>query len=154
MRRIRIVMADREEKKKCDTADRAPEITPIGGLLREFWLKFMTAHRWKLNGDYIVNAEYNIILKSKMRKNWQGILEDGNICKRCSFECGIGKYSTRPRNKVWAFRRTPYSLDMCCIFSYCTKMNTVGIFSHNCPNISKAHRSVQPTDMTTDDRRP
>ena len=24
-------------------------------------------------------------------------------------------------NKVWAFRRTPYSLDMCCIFPYCTK---------------------------------
>ena len=24
------------------------------------------------------------------------------ICKRCSFECGIGKYSTRPRNNVWA----------------------------------------------------
>ena len=22
--------------------------------------------------------------------------------KRCSFECGIGKYSTRPRNKVFA----------------------------------------------------
>ena len=24
-------------------------------------------------------------------------------------------------NKVWAFRRTPYSLDMCCIFQYRTK---------------------------------
>ena len=31
----------------------------------------------------------------------------------------------RPRNKVWAFRRTPYSLAMCCIFPYRTKMNTV-----------------------------
>ena len=30
----------------------------------------------------------------------------------------LKKYSTRPMNKVWAFRRTPYSLDMCCIFTY------------------------------------
>ena len=43
------------------------------------------------------------------------------ICKRCSFEWDMGKYSTRPMNKVWAFRRTPYSLDMCCIFHYRTK---------------------------------
>ena len=35
------------------------------------------------------------------------------ICKRCSFECDMGKYSTRPMNKVCAFRRTPYSLDEC-----------------------------------------
>ena len=25
------------------------------------------------------------------------------ICKQCSFECDIGKYSPRPMNKVWAF---------------------------------------------------
>ena len=68
------------------------------------------------------------------------------ICKRCSFECG--KYSTRPRNKVWAFRRTPYSLDMCCIFPYRTKMNTVCIFSHDCPKFSTVQISVQLTDMT------
>ena len=43
------------------------------------------------------------------------------ICKRCSSECDIGKYSTRSMNKVWAFRRTPYSLNMCCIFTYRTK---------------------------------
>ena len=35
-------------------------------------------------------------------------------CKRCLW-CDIGKYSTRQMNKVWAFRRTPYSLDECCI---------------------------------------
>ena len=72
------------------------------------------------------------------------------ICKRCSFECGIGKYSTRQRNKVWAFRRTPYPLDMCCIFPYRTKMNTVCIFSHDCPKLSTAQISVQLTDMTND----
>ena len=60
------------------------------------------------------------------------------ICKRCSFECGIRKYSTRPRNKVWAFRRTPYFLDKCFIFPYRTKMNTVCIFSHNCPKLLTA----------------
>ena len=43
------------------------------------------------------------------------------ICKRCSFECDMGKYNTSPMNKVWAFRRTPYSLDMCCIFPYLTR---------------------------------
>ena len=76
---------------------------------------------------------------------------ENKICKRCSFECGIGKYSTRPRNKVWAFRQTPYSLDMCCIFQYRTKMNnTVCIFSHDCPKFSTAQRSVQLTDMTDD----
>ena len=77
-------------------------------------------------------------------KNYTG---NNMICKRCSFECGIGKYSTRPRYKV---RRTPYSLDMCCIFPYCTKMNTVCIFLHDCPKLSTAQRSVQSTDMTDD----
>ena len=48
-------------------------------------------------------------------------LHSNMICKRCSFECDMRKYSTCPMNKVWAFRRTPYSLDMCCIFTYCTK---------------------------------
>ena len=43
------------------------------------------------------------------------------ISKRCSFECDMGKYSTRPMKKVWAFRRTLYSLDMCYIFPYRTK---------------------------------
>ena len=33
----------------------------------------------------------------------------------------MGKYSTCPMNKVWAFRRTLYLLDLCCIFSYRTK---------------------------------
>ena len=43
------------------------------------------------------------------------------ICKRCSFECDIGKYSTCSMNKVWAFRRTLYSWNMCCIFPYFTR---------------------------------
>ena len=43
------------------------------------------------------------------------------ICKRCSYERDMGKYSTRPVNKVGAFRRTPYSLNGCCISLYCTK---------------------------------
>ena len=43
------------------------------------------------------------------------------ISKRCSFECDMGKYSTRSMNKVWALRRTPYSLSECCIFTYRTK---------------------------------
>ena len=51
---------------------------------------------------------------------------------------------------MWAFRRTPYSLDMCCIFPYRTKMNTVCIFSHNCRKLSTAQMSVQLTDMTND----
>ena len=33
----------------------------------------------------------------------------------------IGKYSTRSTNKVWAFRQTPYLLNMCCIVTYRTK---------------------------------
>ena len=45
--------------------------------------------------------------------------------KRCSFPCGIEKYSTCPRNKVFAYRLTPYPLDECCIFQYRTQMNTV-----------------------------
>ena len=70
------------------------------------------------------------------------------ICKRWLFECGIGKYSTRPRNKVWALRWIAYLLDMCCIFPYRTKMNTVCIFSHDSPKLSTTGRSVQSTDMT------
>ena len=72
------------------------------------------------------------------------------ICKRCSFDCGIGQYSTRPRNKVWAYRRIPYSFEMTCIFPYRTKMNTVCIFSHDCQKFSTAQISVQLTDMTND----
>ena len=64
------------------------------------------------------------------------------ICKRRSFEWGIGKYSTRSRSKV------PYSSDMCCIFQYRT--NTVFIFSHDCPELSTAQISVQLTVMTDD----
>ena len=61
------------------------------------------------------------------------------ICKRCLFECDIGKYSTCP--KVWAFTRTPYPLNMCCISQHSNmqhavfpniarKINNVCIFSH------------------------
>ena len=53
------------------------------------------------------------------------------ISKRWSFECDMGKYSTRSINKVWAFRRTPYSLDMCCISHIERKINNVCIFSHD-----------------------
>ena len=28
------------------------------------------------------------------------------VCKWCSFECDMGKYSVHPINKVWAYRRT------------------------------------------------
>ena len=62
------------------------------------------------------------------------------ICKRCSFECDMGKYSTRSTNKVWASRRTPYSLNMCCVFTYHTKNEQRLYFLtrssytwHNCP---------------------
>ena len=41
------------------------------------------------------------------------------------------KYSTYPRKKVFAQRLTPYSLDECCIFQYCTQMYTVCISSHD-----------------------
>ena len=37
------------------------------------------------------------------------------ICKWCSFECDMGKYSSCPMNKAL------YSLDMCYIFPYRTK---------------------------------
>ena len=37
---------------------------------------------------------------------------------------------------------------MCCIFPYRTKMNTICIFSHDCPKLSTAQISVQLTDMT------
>ena len=39
----------------------------------------------------------------------------------------MGKYSTCPRNKVFAWRLTPYFLDECCIFQYRTQINTVCI---------------------------
>ena len=49
------------------------------------------------------------------------------ICKRCSFECDMGKYSTRPMNKVRAFRRK-----FCVVFSHIArKMSNVCIFSHD-----------------------
>ena len=32
-----------------------------------------------------------------------------------------GKYNTSSMDKVWAFRRIPYSLNECCIFTYHTK---------------------------------
>ena len=41
------------------------------------------------------------------------------ICKRCSCECGIGKYNTHPMNKVikvWASGQTCSFFDVCCIF--------------------------------------
>ena len=38
------------------------------------------------------------------------------------FSCDMAKYSTRPMNKVWAFRRTPFSLDKCFIFPYRTQI--------------------------------
>ena len=44
--------------------------------------------------------------------------------KRCSFSCGMEKYSTCPRNKVFA---SPYFLDECCIFQYRSQVNTVCI---------------------------
>ena len=50
------------------------------------------------------------------------------ICKRCSFECDMGKYSTRSINNMWAFRRTLYSWNMCHIIR---KMSNVCIFSHD-----------------------
>ena len=40
-------------------------------------------------------------------------------------QCDMGKYSTRPMSKLWAF-----SLDMCCIFPYRTNKMNVFIFSH------------------------
>ena len=65
------------------------------------------------------------------------LLKPDMICKRCSFECGIGKYNTRLRNKVWAFRRTPYSLDMGCIQPYRTQINTTSIFSLSVQNFQR-----------------
>ena len=43
----------------------------------------------------------------------------------------MGKHSTHPMNKVWAFRRTPHSLDMCVFSNIARKMNNVCIFSHD-----------------------
>ena len=50
--------------------------------------------------------------------------------KECLFECNMGKYSPRPRNKVCAFRRTPYSLERCCIFSISHEKWTTLVFCH------------------------
>ena len=92
------------------------------------------------------------IMYYKVNTSHYCIILISTICKRCSFDCDIGKYSTRPRYKVWAFRRTPYSLDMCSIFPYRTIMNTVYFFSHDCSKLSTVQISVQLSDMT-DDRR-
>ena len=47
------------------------------------------------------------------------------MCKRYSFECDTGKYSTRPMSKL------PYSLDECCFFHIAQKMNNACFFSHD-----------------------
>ena len=52
------------------------------------------------------------------------VLENTNVVH---FSCDMGKYSTCPMNKVFAWRLTPYSLDECCIFPYRTQMTTVCI---------------------------
>ena len=60
------------------------------------------------------------------------------ICKRCSFEYDMEKYNPCPMNKVWAFRWTLYSLEMCCIFSCGTKNKRLYLLPrsshtwHNC----------------------
>ena len=60
------------------------------------------------------------------------------ICKRCSFECDMEKYSTRSMNKMWTFRRTPYSLiEHVLYFHISHEKWTTFVFSHtNKSNIS------------------
>ena len=55
-------------------------------------------------------------------------LKINKMCKRCSFECDMGKYSSRSMNKVFVKRLTPSLLNMCCIFAYRIKITYV--FSH------------------------
>ena len=58
------------------------------------------------------------------------------ICKRCLFKCDMEKYSTRSMNKVWTFRRTPYSLVTCCMFPDCPKNEHCFIFSHSVMSVT------------------
>ena len=68
------------------------------------------------------------------------------ICKRCSFECDIGKYSTYNTlflgHVLYFF--IPHENEHCLHIMYSC------IFSHDCPIFSTGQRSVQSTDMTDD----
>ena len=53
-------------------------------------------------------------------------------------------------NKVWAFWQTPYSLDMCCIFPYCTKNEQRLYFlSRSSHTWHHCHRFIRPMVKTT-----
>ena len=56
------------------------------------------------------------------------ILGCHKICKRCLFECDMGKYSTRPMNKVGEHL---IHWTSAVFFNIAQKMNTVCIFSHD-----------------------
>ena len=41
---------------------------------------------------------------SKSSREKGQLISELNICKRCLFECDIGKYSTHPMNKVFCLK--------------------------------------------------
>ena len=60
------------------------------------------------------------------------------ICKRCSFECDMGKYSTRSINKVWAFRQVP--IERVLYFHISHEKWATFVFSHTI----KSHDIILP----------
>ena len=72
------------------------------------------------------------------------------ICKRCSFKCGIVKYSARPKNKVWAFRRAPIPWT-CAVFFHTARKWTLFVFYHMTDQNLQWCREVysRPTCPTT-----
>ena len=64
---------------------------------------------------------YHPISHSSCSLNCSDVMCDLIVCQDTHvihFPCYVGKYSTRPMNKMIACRLTPYSLDECCIFPY------------------------------------
>ena len=70
------------------------------------------------------------------------------ICKRCSFEYGIGKYSPRLRKRVWAFRRTPYSV-ACAVFFHTARKWTLFVFSILKKQLQLSQNVVQASSCFT-----
>ena len=69
--------------------------------------------------DFFTNSsDYTVWVNNSSRKVYK--MQTVFIWVRY-FSCNIGEYNTRPMNKVFAWRLTPYLFDECCILQYCMK---------------------------------
>ena len=97
-----------------NTAPRCTTCIHAVYMLYSKWTLFLAIQR-----PFTAKNEFRFWSLAKMIIYWLSVGDSspyGRLsCRPCE---KIQKYSTCPRNKVWAFRRTPYSLDECCIFQY------------------------------------